>query len=57
MNPPYKNEPRKIVTVTAEDENGNKKEFKAVCRLDTPVEIDYLKNGGILQTVLRQMVS
>jgi aconitate hydratase len=50
-------EPRKVVTVTAEAENGNKKEFKAVCRLDTPVEIDYLKNGGILQTVLRQMVS
>ena len=50
-------EPRKIATVTAETEDGDKKEFKAVCRLDTPVEIDYLKNGGILQTVLRQMVS
>ncbi len=50
-------EPRKVVTVTAEAENGDKKEFKALCRLDTPVEIEYLKNGGILQTVLRQMVS
>ena len=50
-------EPRKNVTVTAEDADGNKKEFQAVCRLDSPVEIDYLKNGGILQTVLRQMMS
>jgi len=50
-------EPRKVVTVIVEAENGDKKEFKAVCRLDTPVEIDYLKNGGILQTVLRQMVA
>jgi len=50
-------EPRKVVTVTAESDSGDKKEFSAICRLDTPVEIDYLKNGGILQTVLRQMVS
>ena len=27
--------------------------FEAVVRLDTPVEVDYYRNGGILQTVLR----
>jgi aconitate hydratase len=28
----------------------------ATARLDTPVEINYYRNGGILQTVLRKMV-
>ncbi|MGI9535075.1 MAG: aconitate hydratase AcnA [Thermodesulfobacteriota bacterium] len=50
-------EPRKTLKVRATDNDGNNKEFEAVCRLDSPVEIEYLKNGGILQTVLRQMVS
>ncbi|MEQ8353573.1 MAG: aconitate hydratase AcnA [Leptospiraceae bacterium] len=43
--------PRQELTVKADD-----KEFKVVCRLDNPVEIDYYKNGGILQTVLRSFV-
>jgi aconitate hydratase len=43
------------VIATAAD--GTKKEFTAVCRIDTPVEIDYYRNGGILQTVLRRMLS
>jgi len=30
--------------------------FNTICRLDSPVEVDYYKNGGILQTVLRQMI-
>ena len=29
--------------------------FKAIARIDTEVEMDYFKNGGILHTVLRQM--
>ena len=31
------------------------KPFEAIARLDTPVEIEYYRNGGILQTVLRQL--
>ena len=27
--------------------------FRAIARLDTPVDVQYYKNGGILQTVLR----
>ena len=50
-------EPRKILNVIAKDTEGNEISFEAVCRLDSPVEIDYLKNGGILQTVLRQMIA
>ena len=37
--------------ITADD-----KEFSVICRLDTPVEIDYYKNGGILHTVLRNFL-
>jgi aconitate hydratase len=49
--------PKKELGVLATDNNGNTKEFSVICRLDSPVEIDYVRNGGILQTVLRQMVS
>ncbi|MGC8566457.1 MAG: aconitate hydratase AcnA [Caldisphaera sp.] len=47
--------PKKIVTVKAKKENGKIIEFKARVRLDTPIEIEYYKNGGILQYVLRKM--
>lgn len=33
------------------------KTFETICRIDTPVELDYYRNGGILQTVLRKMMS
>jgi aconitate hydratase len=32
------------------------KEFTCRARIDTPVELDYYKNGGILQTVLRMLL-
>jgi aconitate hydratase len=32
------------------------KEFVTTCRIDTPVELEYYRNGGILQTVLRKMM-
>jgi len=38
------------VTPTAGD---TAREFKAMLRIDTPVEVEYYRNGGILQTVLR----
>src|SRR5690606_28251454 len=42
--------PRQRVTVTATREDGSTVAFEAVLRLDTPVEIDYFRNGGILHT-------
>ncbi|CAI37133.1 aconitase [Corynebacterium jeikeium K411] len=47
----------KTVKVTATKENGEKIEFDAVTRIDTPGEADYYRNGGILQFVLRNMMS
>jgi aconitate hydratase len=41
------------VTVKAKREDGSMLSFTALARLDTPVEVDYYRNGGILQTVLR----
>jgi len=48
-------EPLSCITVTATKSNGGVIEFDAVVRLDTPVEVDYYRNGGILQTVLRNL--
>lgn len=45
--------PRDVVTVTAIDEDGSKKQFQALVRFDSDVEVDYYRNGGILQMVLR----
>ncbi len=49
--------PRQTVSVKATRANGSSFSFLATCRLDTAVEINYYKNGGILQTVLRKMLS
>ena len=49
-------QPLQDVTVTATDEDGNVKSFSATVRIDTPVEIDYYRNGGILHTVLRNFL-
>jgi aconitate hydratase len=50
-------EPRQPVRVTATREDGSTVSFDATARVDTPVEVDYLRNGGILHYVLRQMAS
>ncbi len=49
--------PLQDVTVVAKDsKGGTEKRFAATVRIDTPVEVEYYRNGGILQTVLRKMV-
>jgi aconitate hydratase A / 2-methylisocitrate dehydratase len=45
---------RLTVTVTAED--GTRKSFEVLTRIDTAVELEYYRHGGILQYVLRQLV-
>ena len=49
--------PGQEITVTATNADGESKTFTTVCRIDTPVEVDYYRNGGILHTVLRRMWS
>ena len=48
--------PRGTVDVKAMSTNGEVKDFQAVVRIDTPVELDYYRNNGILQTVLRKLL-
>ena len=36
--------------------NASIKKIKTLCRIDTPNELEYYKNGGILQYVLRKMI-
>jgi len=47
--------PRLRVQLRARREDGSVLEFTAIARLDTPVDVEYYRNGGILQTVLRKL--
>ena len=47
--------PRQEVIVVAHHPDGVERSFSTVVRIDTPVEVDYYRNGGILHTVLKEM--
>ncbi|MFM1872104.1 MAG: aconitate hydratase AcnA [Planctomycetota bacterium] len=50
-------QPGQLLAVTATCPNtGKVTKFSARCRIDTPVEVDYYRNGGILQTVIRKLL-
>jgi aconitate hydratase len=49
-------EPRMRVVVHAHRDDGSEIVFKAIARIDTQVEVDYFRNGGILQTVMRKLI-
>jgi aconitate hydratase len=48
---------RQELTVKAKSDDGKVKEFKVICRIDTPAELDYYRHGGILEYVLRQLLT
>ena len=47
----------RTLTVEATSPDGSKKRFETIVRIDTPQEILYYENGGILQYVLRQLAA
>jgi len=49
--------PLKVVEVTAVKKDGQAIVFSAIARLDSKIEIEYYRNGGILQYVLRQFLN
>jgi aconitate hydratase len=49
--------PRQDVEIELVRKDGTKGSFTVTARLDTPVDINYYRNGGILQTVLRKMLA
>jgi len=48
--------PQQDIGVRAVKPDGRAITFQATCRIDTPVEVDYYRNGGILHTVLRNFL-
>ncbi len=48
-------QPRQPIAVRATRSDGGVVGFTTTCRVDTPVEVEYYRNGGILHTVLRRM--
>jgi aconitate hydratase len=48
--------PKEVVTVRARKADGSVVEFRAIALLNTEVEVNYYRNGGILHTVLRNLV-
>ncbi|WP_136418201.1 aconitate hydratase AcnA [Herbaspirillum sp. ST 5-3] len=48
--------PQQQVTLVINRANGEKREVKVLLRIDTPIEVDYYKHGGILPFVLRQLL-
>ena len=48
--------PGQDVQIHAAREDGSSLDFAVTCRIDTQVEVDYYRNGGVLHTVLRRML-
>lgn len=48
--------PMKTLQIIAENDSGNSLQFDVICRLDSEIEAEYYKNGGILHYVLRQFL-
>ena len=49
--------PQQDVKMSIRYADGSTKEINLLCRIDTPIEVDYLRHGGILPYVLRELVS
>jgi aconitate hydratase len=49
--------PGQQVTLEIERTNGEKRALPVKLRIDTPIEIDYYRHGGILPFVLRQLLT
>jgi aconitate hydratase len=49
--------PQQLATLVIHGANGESREAKVLLRIDTPIEVDYYKHGGILPFVLRQLLA
>ncbi|MEY4562792.1 MAG: aconitate hydratase, partial [Pseudomonadota bacterium] len=49
--------PQQDATLVIHAADGSKRDVKVVLRIDTPIEVDYYKHGGILPFVLRQLLA
>jgi aconitate hydratase A / 2-methylisocitrate dehydratase len=49
--------PQQDLTLVVTRKDGSKQNVAVLCRIDTPIEVDYYRNGGILPFVLRELVA
>ena len=49
--------PQQDVTLTIHRKDGSTEQVPLLLRIDTPIEVDYYRHGGILPYVLRELVS
>ena len=49
--------PQQDVTLVVRGKDGSRREIKVLCRIDTPIEIDYYHHGGIMPYVLRELLA
>lgn len=49
--------PQQEATLVIHRANGSSQDVKVLLRIDTPIEVDYYKHGGILPFVLRQLLA
>ncbi len=49
--------PQQDVTLTIHRQDGSTQQFRLLLRIDTPIEVDYYRHGGILPYVLRELIS
>ena len=49
--------PRQELVVTARGHDGREVSFRVIARLDGAIDVTYLRNGGVLQTVLRRLAA
>ena len=48
--------PQQPLTLVMTRKDGTKREIPVLCRIDTPIEVDYYRHGGILPFVLRELI-
>ena len=48
-------EPGQLAKVSVKRADGSQTSFDAIVRIDAPAEVEYFRNSGILQMVLRQL--
>jgi aconitate hydratase len=49
--------PQQQLTLVIKSKDGRRQEVKVLLRIDTPIEVDYYKHGGILPFVLRELLA
>jgi aconitate hydratase len=48
--------PQQPLTLAMTRTDGTRREIPVLCRIDTPIEVDYYRHGGILPFVLRELI-